>query len=289
MAKKILIVLDPGHYPKYNKGVVGGYYEGDKMYTLTEYEKTALEKYGFTVIITRKRSSDMALYSRGQVAVKNGKGYDTVVFISNHSNAGVSSANGVEVYRSLYLPDSEDLATKLMVAIEKVMDAETGLTKNRYRGVKTRKCNYGDYYGVIRGAVSGATSTATAKKGVVDYAFLIEHGFHTNKKECAFLNDDDNLKKIAEVKAEVLADYFDMTKTQKSTSTVKNTSSTKYFKKYTGSSGSIVDALKAIGATNTFAYRTKIAKVNNIASYKGTPTQNTKLLELLKKGKLIKP
>lgn len=212
MSKKILIVLDPGHYPERNKGAVGGYYEGDKMYTLTEYEKTALEAYGFKVLITRAKSKDMDLYARGQVAVRNGKGYDHVVFISNHSNAGVASANGTEVFRSLYLPDSEALAVKIMTAVESVMDAGTGLTTNSYRGVKTRQGDYGDYYGVIRGAVSGATSIAQAKKGVVDFAFIVEHGFHSNPKECAFLNNDANLKKIAEAKAKVLAEYFGLSK-----------------------------------------------------------------------------
>lgn len=62
-----------------------------------------------------------------------------------------------------------------------------------------------------------------------------------------------------------------------------------YFKRYTGNSNSLVDALKSIGATSTFAYRTKIAKANAIKGYIGTPSQNTKLLNLLRKGKLIKP
>lgn len=219
MAKKILIVLDPGHYPKYNKGVAPGYYEGDKMYTLSEYEKTALEAYGFKVIITRKKSNDMSLYDRGQVPVKNGKGYDHVVFISNHSNAGVASANGTEVYYSLYLPDSKKLATLLADKIESIMDAWTGLTKTgRAQSVKTRKCNYGDYYGVIRSAVNNATSIEKAKKGVVDFAFLIEHGFHTNAKECGFLNNNANLKTLAEAEAKVIADYFGMTKSTGATS-----------------------------------------------------------------------
>lgn len=225
MAKKILIVLDPGHYPKYNKGVAPGYYEGDKMYTLSEYEKTALEGYGFKVIITRKKSNDMSLYDRGQVAVKNGKGYDHVVFISNHSNAGTASANGTEIYYSLYLPDSKKLATLLADKVESIMDASTGLTKTgRSVSVKTRKCNYGDYYGVIRSAVNNATSVAKAEKGVVDFAFLIEHGFHTNAKECAFLNNNANLKTLAEAEAKILADYFGMSKsTGVTTSTAKPT------------------------------------------------------------------
>lgn len=62
-----------------------------------------------------------------------------------------------------------------------------------------------------------------------------------------------------------------------------------YFKKYTGDSSSIITALKAIKATSTFAYRTKIAKANSIKAYIGTAKQNTKMLDLLKKGKLIKP
>lgn len=64
---------------------------------------------------------------------------------------------------------------------------------------------------------------------------------------------------------------------------------TAYFKQYKGKSDSLVDALEAIGAKSDFAYRKKIAKANGIKTYIGTASQNTKLLNLLKKGKLIKP
>ena len=64
---------------------------------------------------------------------------------------------------------------------------------------------------------------------------------------------------------------------------------TEYFKKYTGDTISIVTALKSIGATSDFDYRSKIAKANNITGYSGTAAQNTKMLNLLKQGKLIKP
>jgi hypothetical protein len=63
----------------------------------------------------------------------------------------------------------------------------------------------------------------------------------------------------------------------------------KYFKKYDGSSVSIVDALAFIGAPYSFSYRKKIAKVNKIKAYVGLPKQNIKMLNLLKRGKLIKP
>lgn len=61
-----------------------------------------------------------------------------------------------------------------------------------------------------------------------------------------------------------------------------------YFKKYTGKSKSIVDALKAIGASSSMENRKKIATLNNIKNYTGKASQNTKMLNLLKKGKLIK-
>ncbi len=62
-----------------------------------------------------------------------------------------------------------------------------------------------------------------------------------------------------------------------------------YFKAYKGKSDSLVDALEAVGAKTDFAYRKKIAAKNKITNYKGTAEQNTKLLALLKKGKLVKP
>lgn len=67
----------------------------------------------------------------------------------------------------------------------------------------------------------------------------------------------------------------------------KNTKVT-YYKKYTGRSLSFVDALNGAGIKSTFANRVKIAKANGIKVYIGTSKQNTKLLKLLKAGKLIK-
>ena len=61
-----------------------------------------------------------------------------------------------------------------------------------------------------------------------------------------------------------------------------------YYKKYTGSSVSLVDALKAIGVNSSMNNRKKIAKANGISNYTGTASQNTKLLNLLKQGRLKK-
>lgn len=62
---------------------------------------------------------------------------------------------------------------------------------------------------------------------------------------------------------------------------------TKYYKKYTGTSGSIVAALNAIGVDSSYSHRAKIAVANGISGYKGTAAQNTQMVKLLKAGKLI--
>lgn len=61
------------------------------------------------------------------------------------------------------------------------------------------------------------------------------------------------------------------------------------FPQYTGRTGSIVAALKAVKADSSYNYRCKIAAANNISNYRGTADQNIALLLLLKQGKLIKP
>lgn len=68
---------------------------------------------------------------------------------------------------------------------------------------------------------------------------------------------------------------------------------TSYYPKYTGK-GTLLIALKACGCTDTSKpFRAKIAVKNGItkseADYKGTYGQNTKMLELLKQGRLLSP
>lgn len=68
-----------------------------------------------------------------------------------------------------------------------------------------------------------------------------------------------------------------------------STPSVSYFPKYTGSSGSLVDGLKAVGANSSYDYRKKIAAANGISNYSGTAAQNTNLLNKLKSGTLKRP
>lgn len=105
--------------------------------------------------------------------------------------------------------------------------------------------------------------------------------------ECCFVDDKDdadkwNAKKCAEAICEALTGT---STTNTSTGTTSSASSS-YYKKFTSSS--IVDGLKSIGVNSSFSNRRKIAKANGISNYLGTAKQNTKLVELGKKGKLKK-
>lgn len=63
----------------------------------------------------------------------------------------------------------------------------------------------------------------------------------------------------------------------------------KYYPKYTGSSGSIIEALRTVGETDVSKeHRTEIAKKNGFSDFQFTASENSKMLSLLKKGKLKK-
>ena len=61
-----------------------------------------------------------------------------------------------------------------------------------------------------------------------------------------------------------------------------------YYPRYKGKSSSIVDALKSLSINPSKSNRKKIATLNGIKNYTGSATQNTRLLNLFKKGKLVK-
>ena len=78
--------------------------------------------------------------------------------------------------------------------------------------------------------------------------------------------------------------------TVNNTQASKTAKTVKYYepiKSYKGNS--FVDALKKRGVNASMKFRKKIASVNGIKNYTGTSKQNSKLLNLMKKGKLIKP
>ena len=110
---------------------------------------------------------------------------------------------------------------------------------------------------------------------------------YSNREKIAKANGISNYSGTAEQNTKMLT-LLKQGKLKKAGSTSSSSSSTSYYKKYTGDSGSIVTALNAIGVDSSYSNREKIAKKNGISNYSGTAAQNTKMLNLLKQGKLKK-
>ncbi len=197
----MIITIDPGHTKNVNKGVINGYYEGNAMYYLATFLADELSKYKNTeVVITRKESENPSLEERGGLAVRSG----SKIFISLHSNATSEAESAAYVcgFYSVKRSVSSELCKKIVSAVTNVMKQSTDAWN---RGALVKKTSSGnDYYGVIRASVPDGSP--------VEYSFIIEHGFHTNKKQCEFLLDKENLKKIAVAEADAIASYFKMEK-----------------------------------------------------------------------------
>lgn len=197
MSKKIMI--DAGHYSNYNRSpVVSEYYEGNRVWVLSQYLITALKKYGFMVTSTKSTIDGYPktatgtdnVYRRGTMS----QGYD--LMLSIHSNA----CNTESVDRAVVIHpidgSEKALAARLGDTVTKCM----GLSK--YQLYSRENAQGRDYYGVIRGAAD------------VDVpCLIIEHSFHTNTVAAKWLMSDDNLKKLAEAEAKTIAEYYGVTET----------------------------------------------------------------------------
>ena len=197
---KGLIVLDPGHGEKGNPPPTReGFYEGTQNFILGCHLRDELESRGFEVKMTREKvTDDPSLQERGQLAGKNG----AILFLSLHSNAPGTEAGdryskirGAETFYSVTDPErNADLASRLTEAVVKTMGTSD-------RGIKTRRHPDNedwDYYGVIRASAQSGCKTA----------LLIEHGFHTNPEDSAFLQSDECLSRLAASEAEVIDKFF---------------------------------------------------------------------------------
>jgi hypothetical protein len=155
--------------------------------------KEELEKHDFKVGRTRNdKNKDLGLVARGQKA----KGCD--LFMSLHSDAIDGKENEGLNHISVFAPfdksnNSFELAHKLASAISECMGVPAY--------AKTQESTNGgdEYYSVLYGARS---------VGCPLY-YIIEHSFHTNKRSAEWLLDEDNLRKLAKVEAEVIKEWVD--------------------------------------------------------------------------------
>ncbi len=201
-----VVVLDPGHYGKYNRSpAVQGYWESEAMWKLHKLLKTALEGYGIVVKVTRTDpNKDLSLTARGQAA----RGCD--LLLSLHSNATGSGANeSVDYVVAYHLYDdngtqvddqSKEIAKALATAVAKCMGTKQGgktasrLGSGDWNGDGVMNDNY---YTVLHGC------RVVGTPGVI-----LEHSFHTNTRSTKWLMEEKNLQALADTEAKVIAEYF---------------------------------------------------------------------------------
>ena len=196
-----IIVLDPGHGQFGNPHTTReGFYEGTQNFILASFLKNELEALGFDVRMTREKVEDNPdLVERGSMSGKLG----AVMFLSIHSNAPggnpseerYSKIRGAETFYSVSdCEGNAPIARALNDAVVRTVGTED-------RGIKTRRYPDNDsidYYGVLRSAAASGCRRA----------FLIEHGFHTNPEDSAFLQNSECLAKLAKAEAEVIDRWF---------------------------------------------------------------------------------
>lgn len=196
-----IIILDPGHGQFGNKHTTrDGFYEGTQNFILASFLKTELEALGFDVRMTREKVEDNPeLVERGSMSGKLG----AVMFLSIHSNAPGGNPSderypkvrGAETFYSVSdCEGNAPIARALNEAVVRTMNTTD-------RGIKTRRHPENDsidFYGVLRSAAASGCKRA----------FLIEHGFHTNPEDSAFLQDSDCLARLAKAEAEVIGRWF---------------------------------------------------------------------------------
>lgn len=199
------ITVDAGHGYKANQSpIIDEYYEGTYMWYLGCMLVERLKEYGFEVAFTRESiNDDPAVYDRGKLAGDNGSN----LFISLHSDAIGKSADGTYNQTATGTTVYYSLANAEGAAIGKqIGEAVAALFGHKFRGCKTKAYSDSkpttDYYGVIRGAAQNGCTLA----------LIVEHGFHTNAADVAFLMNDENLAAIADTEAEIIANWFGMEK-----------------------------------------------------------------------------
>ena len=156
--------------------------------------------------------------------------------------------------------------------------------------------------GVVKKGITTATKTecdcSSLVRACLSYIGISVGNFTTANEATVLAKTGlflDKFEYVSQAKTPVYNGDILVTKTKGHTVIVVSGSARKvesvtgsFYPKYTGSSSSIVDALKAVGVKDTtLAHRQKIAKANGISTLISS-TMNIKLLTLLKAGRLRK-
>ena len=197
------VKIDAGHYGKYNPSPCNSNYtEAERMWKYHLYLAEELNKIGVYADTTRQNeATDMGLVARGHSSA----GYD--LFISCHTNATAQGASTTRAdWAAAYVAingKADDIAADLIGQIDELLNGREWLGNMTNGDIKKNYCykvknNVGtDYYGVLRGATEVGTPS-----------LILEHGFHTNPNHVEKLMNDDFLKNMARVSAQVIKKHL---------------------------------------------------------------------------------
>lgn len=195
--------------------------------------------------------------------------------------------------------DMEDASMRKLGknVLTSIIDAEANILKAAGYSVGIY-CNKDWYYNVLAGSELAkkypfwiarypSSDNGTIKESLSPKAYAKIWQYSSKGKVPGIKGNVD--RNLAYVDVVELMQGSRNTAQQSTVETLKEAINNVFFPKYTGKSASIVEALASLGISSSYSYRKKIAKVNSITAYMGTPKQNTTMLKLLKSGSLIRP
>ena len=118
------------------------------------------------------------------------------LLLSLHTNAVGSERNDMVDYVRVYYPISRR-GQALAQALSEVIAAVMGTSQQPQFVVRKNGAGNADYYGVIRYAAAVGTC-----------GMILEHSFHTHPRTTAWLLSDENLQRLAEAEAALIAEYY---------------------------------------------------------------------------------
>lgn len=208
----MIVVLDPGHDSEYctRNHPQLGMNEQDLNLTIALACRDRLEQYkGIKVYMTREDGSCPDPEDKGDKCIEVRTGIATDLnadlFVAIHCNGSTGvlgdSPEGCEVYVPNYSAYTED-----MTKLGNIIGNNLSSMDIKFNGVKVRtKAEKGvyddgstqDWYYLISYSVEGGHP-----------GIIIEHAYMDNTHDNEILKDENNLKKMGELDADAIAEYY---------------------------------------------------------------------------------
>jgi len=246
-----VVVLDAGHGGHDPGAVANGLKEKDLTLDIVKRTINKLKKYNVKVIATRTTDKFISLSGRASTANRN----KADLFVSVHINSGGGTGFESFIYNGSIQSSTKSFQHTLHKAIMNKINVKD-------RGKKSAN------FAVVRETNMPAVLTEN----------LFVDG--DNKS----LNKNSVLDNLAQGHADGIAEFLGL---KKSSTSSKSKPINKPSKptKTPGKSLGLVDWMKSKGMDSSYSNRKKLAAQYGIKGYKGTASQNNKLLSKLKAGK----